>query len=121
MDKYEKIPVYPVAKFLTAGEREKKQTPAPMEPISFLFGDNEIMVDLVEKCDRGVSRKVGGRGYRFACRVSWGQNDQWRTKKSTIWYDDFLHEWFVEVPESRVPAQRNTAMDLKDVPNHLEK
>ena len=113
MMKYVKVPIFPVAKYLTA--KERNQVPAPMKPMSFMFGDDEIHVDSVLDCDRGVSRKVGGRGFRFACRVSWRADDTERTKESILWYDDFLQEWFVEVLQSRAPEDWDRATHLSDI------
>ena len=118
MEAYKKIPIYPTAKYLTADERKK--IPAPMKPVSFMYGDDEINVDLVVYCDRGVSRKVGGRGFRYVCNVSWCNNDNWHAQESVIWYDDFLQEWFVEVEESRAPADWYEATSLNDIENVLE-
>ena len=113
MEKYVKVPIFPMTKYMPAMER--RQMPAPMKPVSFMFGDDEIHVDAVRSCVRGVSRKVGGRGFRYACRVSWLADDRWRTQESVLWYDDFLQEWFVEVPESRAPADWHTATQLRDL------
>ena len=100
--------------------KERKQMPAPMKPLSFMFGGDEINVDDVVDCNRGVSRKVGGRGFRYVCKVSWCNNDVWRFKESTIWFDDFLEEWFVEVPESRVPDEWEAPTTLSDIGNFLD-
>ena len=113
MEKYVKVPIFPITKYMNA--KERNEMPAPMRPVSFYFGDEEIHVDHVIDCDRGVSRKVGGRGYRFSCRVSRYKEDSWYTKDSVLWYDDFLQEWFVEVPESRVPEGWDTARQLRDI------
>jgi len=118
MEKYVKIPIFPITKYLTAKERE--QSPAPMKPVSFMFGEDEILVDLVRSCVRGVSRRVGGRGFRYVCKVSWCNYDVWRTKDSVLWFDDFLQEWFVEVPESRAPAGWDRATELSDISNALD-
>jgi len=113
MDKYVKVPVFPIAKYLTA--KERNHMPAPMKPVSFRFGADEIHVDAVLDCDRGVSRKVGGRGFRFVCKVRWESNDAEHMKESVLWYDDFLQEWFVEVLKSRAPADWDMAADLSGV------
>ena len=113
MEKLVKVPIFPITKFLTANER--KQIPAPMEPVSFMYGEDEIHVGEVMGCERGVSRKVGGRGFRFECSVSWWCDDRERTQKSVLWYDDFLQEWFVEALESRVPLNWDTARSLSDI------
>ena len=113
MEKYIKVPIFPITKYMTP--KERKQMPAPMKPVVFQFGDDKVHVDSVIACDRGVSRKVGGRGYRFECNVSWCSNDIERTKKSILWYDDFLQEWFVEVRESRVPVEWDAATQLSDI------
>jgi hypothetical protein len=113
MAKYVKVPIFPLTKYMTADERKKM--PAPMKPVSFMFGDDEVLVDRVLCCERGVSRKVGGRGYRFDCRVSWCIDQRWRTKQSVVWYDDFLQEWFVEVRESRALADWYSATQLSDI------
>ena len=118
MEKFVKIPIFPLTKYMNAGER--KQLPAPMKPISFYYGDDEVYVDTVLDCDRGVSRKVGGRGFYFRCKVSWYANGTHRTKESVLWYDDFLQEWFVEVPETKTPANWYEAKRLKDVQNFLD-
>jgi len=115
---YTKVPIYPTVKFLTSDERKK--IPAPMKPISFMYGEDEINVDIVLLCDRGVSRKVGGRGFRYECRVSWCSDDNWHMQESVIWYDDFLQEWFVEVERSKAPSGWHEAMRLGDVENVLE-
>ena len=113
MEKYVKVPIFPMAQFMTA--KERNHMPAPMKPVSFRFGDDEIHVNTVLACERGVSRKVGGRGFRFTCTVSWCNDDAERTKESILWYDDFLQEWFVEVLESRAPEDWDAAMRLSDV------
>ena len=113
MEKFVKVPIFPVAKYMAPGERKKM--PAPMKPVSFIFGGDEIYVDSVIHCERGVSRKVGGRGFRYACKVSWGDDDGRQTKESVLWYDDFLQEWFVEVKESKVPAGWDKATRLSDI------
>jgi hypothetical protein len=113
MQKYARVPIFPLAKFLSSKERQR--LPAPMLPVSFMFGDDEITVDRVLVCDRGVARKAGGRGYRYECRVSWQHDDRIRSKESVVWFDDFLQEWFVEVPESQVPVGWDDARKLSDV------
>ena len=118
MEKYVRVPIFPVTKYLTKGERLK--IPAPMLPLSFEYCGDEIIVDRVVECDRGISLKVGGRGYWFECRVSWCVDDKWRTKNSKIWFDDFLQEWFVEVPESKAPADWHEATQLSDIQNFVD-
>ena len=117
--KYVKVPIFPTTKFMTAKERE--HIPVPMKPVSFNFGGIEVYVDAVLDCVRGVSRKVGGRGFRYECKVSWCIDDSLHTKTSVLWLDDFLHEWFVEVPESRVPDGCEEAFQLSDVRNYVER
>jgi hypothetical protein len=107
------VPIYPVAKYLAAEERG--DMPAPMKPVSFAFSEHEIHVDSVRSCVRGVSRKAGGRGFRYACKVSWKTDERWRTKESVLWYDDFLQEWFVEVPESKAPPDWHKATRVSDI------
>lgn len=116
--KYVKVPIFPITKYMTA--KERKNIPAPMKPLSFMFGINEVHVDDVLDCNRGVSRKVGGRGYRYVCKVSWCHDDVWRTKESNVWYDDFLQEWFVEVPESKIPDEWEPATQLCDIDNYID-
>ena len=118
MAKHVRVPIFPVTKYMTANER--KQMPAPMKPVSFMFGDDEVHVDKVMLCGRAVSRKAGGRGFRYECKLSWGNDDSWRTKISTLWYDDFLQEWFVEVPESKVPVDWDMATQLSDLGDFLD-
>lgn len=119
MAKYVKVPIYPITQYLTAEER--KNSPAPMKPVSFWFGDDEIQVDKILCCERGVSRKVGGRGFRYVCRVSWCSDDDLRIKDSSIvWYDDFLQEWFVEVIESKAPADWYTAIQISDLGDYYD-
>ena len=113
MQNFVKVPIFPIAKYMSAEERN--QIPAPMKPMSFQFGEDEIHVDAILSCDRGVSRKVGGRGFRFECTVSWWCDDMERTKASVLWYDDFLQEWFVEALASRVPLDWDTARSLSDI------
>ena len=117
MDKYIKVPIFPVIKYMSAQERQQK--PAPMMPISFMYGLDEIHIDSVLACERGVSRKVGGRGFRFTCRVSWRNDDGQHSQQSIVWYDDFLEEWFVEVPESRAPSNWVAATQLDDIRDEL--
>jgi len=112
MEKYVRVPIFPLTKYMTP--KERKKMPVPMIPLSFMFGDNEVHVS-VSHCDRAISRKVGGRGFRYECRASWCSDDAERTKVSIVWYDDFLQEWFVEVPESRVPDDWATATQLSDI------
>ncbi len=109
--KYVKVPIFPVTKYMN--RRERKEIPAPMKPVSFAFGDDTVTVDEVLCCERAVSRKAGGRGFLFSCRVSWRKID--RQKLSNIWFDDFLQEWFVEVPENRVPMDWDTATQITDI------
>jgi len=116
--KYVKVPIFPITKYMTA--KERNQMPAPMKPVSFMFGMNEVLVDDVLDCNRGVSRKVGGRGFRYVCKVSWCCDEQWRSKESIVWYDDFLLEWFVEVLEPRVPNEWEVATTLNDIGNYLD-
>ena len=118
MQRYVKIPIFPLAKYMTAHER--KNIPAPMKPISFYYGKDEIHVDEVLDCDRGVSRKVGGRGFFFRCQVSWYSDDILRRKESVLWYDDYLQEWFVEVLESRALEDWYEAKGLRDVQTFLD-
>jgi hypothetical protein len=118
MDKYVKVPIFPITKYMAA--KERKQMPAPMKPLSFMFGDDKILVDAVLDCDRGVSRKVGGRGFRYLCKVRWHTGAYWRTKESVLWYDDFLQEWFVETPQSRAPVDWEAATQLSDLSGFLE-
>jgi hypothetical protein len=113
MEKFVKVPIFPITQYLTAKEREN--FPAPMKPVNFKFRDDEIHVEKVLRCDRGVSRKVGGRGFWFECRVSWCNNDVERTQNSILWFDDFLLEWFVEVKESRAPVDWDKARQLSDI------
>jgi hypothetical protein len=113
MQKFVKVPIFPIAKYLSAEER--RQTPAPMKPVSFKFGHDQIYIDTVLCCDRGVSRKVGGRGFRFECRVRWCNDHRECTKDSILWYDDFLQEWFVEVIVSKIPAGWETPTTLSDI------
>ena len=77
-------------------------------------------MDAVVSCDRGVSRRVGGRGFRFSCRLSKPGDTMPRTRESAIWYDDFLQEWFVEVPESRVPVDWYAATQLSDIGDYYD-
>lgn len=118
MEKYVKVPIFPVIRYMTKQERNK--IPAPMKPVSFMFGEDEVLVDGVIFCERAVSRKVGGRGFRYECKVSWYNNDEWRNKISILWYDDFLLEWFVEAKESKVPVDWDTASQLNDVGEFLD-
>lgn len=118
MEKYVKVPIFPLTKYMSAQER--REIPAPMKPVSFKFGDETVSVDEVIVCDRGTSRRVGGRGFRFVCRVNWMPKGQPRQKQSTIWFDDFLNEWFVEVPESRVPVDWDTATQISDVSQYYD-
>lgn len=118
MAKYVKVPVFPVIKYMS--KQERNQMPAHMKPISFMFGDDEILVDGVVSCERSVSRKVGGRGFRYECKVSWRVDDEWRKKISILWYDDFLQEWFVEAKESKVPDNWDMASQLNSVGEFLD-
>jgi len=113
-----KVPIFPITKYMP--EHERNQIPAPMKPVSFLFGDDEVFVDKVVSCERAVSRKVGGRGFRYECKVSWGDDAICRTKLSTVWYDDFLEEWFVEVPASRAPVDWDAATQVNDIDDILD-
>jgi hypothetical protein len=118
MEKYIRVPIFPVARYLPA--KERAQIPAPMIPVSFMYGGDEVQVDAVRSCIRGVSRKAGGRGFRFACKVSWYNDDRWRFKDSVLWYDDFLQEWFVEVLESKAPENWEPATQLSDISEFLD-
>ena len=118
MNRYVKVPIFPVARYLAAGERGGM--PVPMKPLSFMFGGYEVHVDSVLGCVRGVSRRAGGRGFRYACKVSWCIDDVFRTKESVLWYDDFLQEWFVEVPESKAPAGWCKATQVSDAAGNYE-
>lgn len=101
MEKYIKVPIYPLARYLLPQERQG--CPSAKAPSVFEYDGATVTVDAVIQCEQGVSRKVGGRGYRFVCRVSWVPNGVLRSKESTVWYDDFYDEWFLEVPEKRAP------------------
>lgn len=116
MENYVKVPIFPLAKYMTPGER--REIPAPMRPVSFLFGSHTVTVDEVVDCNRGASLKVGGRGFRFVCRVSWTPKGKPRQKQSVVWFDDFLNEWFVEVPQHRVPVDWDTATQITDLDQH---
>lgn len=118
MDEYVKVPIFPLTKYMTAQER--REIPAPMKPVSFQFGDETVIVDEVIDCDRATSRRVGGRGFRFFCRVSWVPKGKPRVKESTIWFDDFLNEWFVAVPKSRVPVDWDTATQISEVSQYYD-
>ncbi len=113
MESYVRVPIFPTIRYMNA--KERGNAPSPMMPVSFRFGEREVTVDAVLTCERGVSRKAGGRGFRYACRVSFGSNEQLRTQTSTVWYDDFLCEWFVEVPRSRMPADWTAATQLGEL------
>ena len=113
MDNFVKIPIFPTIKYMPLEERV--DLAAPMVPVSFMFGENEIHVGVIRSCVRGVSRKTGGRGFRYACQVSWQSDGKWRLQESVLWYDDFLQEWFVEVPETRAPAGWYTATRINDL------
>ncbi len=65
-------------------------------------------------CERTVSRKVGGRGFRCTCYVSWMAGGKRHVQSSVVWYDDFLEEWFVEVLKSRAPVDWDTASQVRD-------
>lgn len=108
MQKYEKVPIYPLAKYLSPAEHEG--IPAPLKPVAFEFDGAMVTVDDVVVCERGVSLKVGGRGFLFNCRVSWTPGGVTRTKQSVLWYDDFYDEWFVEVPAGRKPGSRESSL-----------
>ena len=112
MDKFIKVPIFPVIKYLPLDKRQ--DLAAPMIPVSFKFGENEIHVGTIRSCVRGISRKTGGRGFRYACEVSWFSDNEWRIQESVLWYDDFLQEWFVEVPETKVPAGWFDAAKMND-------
>lgn len=114
--KYVKVPIFPITKYMSRAER--RESPASMKPMSFTFGDDTVVVDEVLSCERSVSRKAGGRGFCYACRVSWAKKE--RQKLSKIWFDDFLQEWFVEVPESKVPVDWDTATQITDISPHYE-
>ncbi|MDL2293671.1 hypothetical protein LJC60_03470 [Ruminococcaceae bacterium OttesenSCG-928-D13] len=118
MEKYVKVPIFPLTKYMTS--KERREIPAPMKPVSFQFGDDRVEVDRVVECSRGASRKVGGRGFRYICQVSWTSRRKHLTKFSTIWFDDFLNEWFVEVLESKVPVDWDAATQLSDVDQYYE-
>ena len=113
MDSYVRVPIFPMIKYMTA--KERGHAPAPMIPVSFKFDDREVQVDAVLDCERGVARKAGGRGFRYLCDVSWRSNDREHTQNSTIWYDDFLQEWFVEVPKSRAPVEWEAATQITEL------
>lgn len=93
---YVKVPIYPDARWLNP--KERGGIPANKIPQVFEFAGDTIHVTKMEVCERSVSRKAGGRGFRFVCRVCWQDGDEERNKLSVIWYDDFYDEWFVEVP-----------------------
>ena len=112
-EKFVKVPVFPLTKYMTTSERG--QMPAPMKPVSFYFGQDYVQVDEVLDCERGVSRKVGGMGFRFVCSVSRFIDSRRISKQSVIWFDDFVQEWFVEVPESRVPVDWDTATQISNI------
>lgn len=118
--KYEKMPIYPMAKYLSREERE--HIPAPLKPVAFAFDGAMVTVDSIVACEQGVSLKVGGRGYWFKCKVSWTPGGVMRTKESIVWYDDFYDEWFVEVPEGRAPRNNESCLmpiiNLADSPSH---
>ena len=97
MDEYVKVLIYPEARWLTP--KEKGQIPSNKIPQMFMFEDDTIHVLRTVVCERAVSRKVGGRGFRFVCQVNWDDNTKVKIKESIIWYDDFYDEWFVEVPK----------------------
>ena len=113
MDNYVKIPIFPVIKYMPLSQRQ--DLAAPMIPVSFMFGETEIQVGVIRSCVRGISRNTGGRGYRYACQVCWCTDDEWREQESVLWYDDFLQEWFVEVPETRAPNDRQDAMRITEL------
>ena len=112
MDKFIKVPIFPVIKYMPFNERQ--DLAAPMIPVSFMFGENEVHVGTIRACVRGVSRKTGGRGFRYACEVSWCSNNKWCIQESVLWYDDFLQEWFVEVPETKAPTGWVDAAKIND-------
>lgn len=97
-EKYVKVLIYPQVRWLTP--KEKNRIPTNKVPQVFSFDGETVHVMRMEVCERSVSRKVGGRGFRFVCRVRWASEDSPKTKPSIIWYDDFYDEWFVEVPEN---------------------
>ncbi len=113
MESYVRVPIFPVIQFTTPKERGK--TPVPMIPVSFKFAGREVHVDDVLDCARGVSRKAGGRGFRYVCKVSFWAGDKLHTQNSVAWYDDFLQEWFVEVPKDRAPADWDAATQITDL------
>ena len=113
MGAYIKVPIFPVIKYMPHAERQ--DLAAPMVPVSFMFGESEIHVGTIRSCVRGVSRKTGGRGFRYACEVRWLCNEKWRFQESVLWYDDFLQEWFVEVPETRAPVGWFDATRINDL------
>ena len=95
MDEYVKVLIYPEARWLTP--KEKGKIPSNKIPQMFKFADDTIHVLRTIVCERAVSRKVGGRGFRFVCQVNWDDNAKAKIKESIIWYDDFYDEWFVEI------------------------
>lgn len=118
MEKYVKVPIFPLTKYMAAHER--REIPAPMKPVSFLFGDDTVTVDEVLCCERATSRRVGGRGFRFVCRVSWKPKANALEKQSVVWFDDFLNEWFVEVPEGRAPVDWDAATQVSDISQYYD-
>ncbi len=115
---YVKVPIFPLTKYMTGAER--REIPAPMKPVSFQFGGDTVTVDRVLSCERATSRRVGGRGFRFVCRVSWAPKGHQRQKESEIWFDDFLQEWFVAVPQGRAPVDWATATQISDIGEYYE-
>ena len=113
MEKFIKVPIFPIIKYMPFKDRQ--DFAAPMVPVSFMFGETEIHVGTIRACVRGLSRRTGGRGYRYACEVSWCSNDKWRIQESVLWYDDYLEGWFVEVPETRVPADWHTVTKVGEL------
>ena len=97
MEEYVKVLIYPEARWLSP--KEKGGIPSNKIPQMFKFADDTIHVLRTLVCERSVSRKVGGRGFRFVCEVRWTDSNGGKIKESIIWYDDFFDEWFVEVPK----------------------
>ena len=113
MESYVKVPIFPFTKYTSA--KERGHAPVHMIPVSFKYDDRDVQVDEVLDCDRGISRKVGGMGFRYLCRVSWNRGDKEYTQDSVLWYDTFLDEWFVEVPKSSAPVDWDAATQLSDL------
>ena len=117
MEKYVKVPIYPVIKYMP--EKERPDLAAPMIPMSFMYDNNAVTVGTIYSCVRGVSRKTGGRGFRYAVQVYWESDNDWRIQDSVLWFDDFLQEWFVEVPETHVPIGWQLATNVNDINDML--